>query len=258
MSNFTGRRVSLPLSVSQNFLTSAATIRRLLGLTSITPDDRVIEIGPGRGHITRELLGVCRRVDAYELDPALFDKLQSRFTGAGNLHLYNRDFLNVQLPSDDAYKVFANIPFNLTSEIIRKLTTAVNPPVEAWLVLEKGAAKRFMGLPAETGASLQIKPFFDLETLYHFQREDFHPAPSVDAVLLHISRKAECDVLPTERRAYADFIARCQKYGVEAVLSRRQITAALRQAGLPCIPRSATLLYVQWLCLFRCWRQCGR
>jgi len=207
MSNFTGRRVSLPLSVSQNFLTSAATIRRLLGLTSITPDDRVIEIGPGRGHITRELLGVCRRVDAYELDPALFDKLQSRFTGAGNLHLYNRDFLNVQLPSDDAYKVFANIPFNLTSEIIRKLTTAVNPPVEAWLVLEKGAAKRFMGLPAETGASLGLKPFFDLETLYHFRREDFHPMPAADAVLLHLKRRPAADLAPAQRGAWMRFTA---------------------------------------------------
>ena len=62
---------TLPFSVSQNFLTCSKTIRRLLRLTSICESDHVIEIGAGKGHITRELAKICKAVSAYEIDDKL-------------------------------------------------------------------------------------------------------------------------------------------------------------------------------------------
>lgn len=146
-----------PLSVSQNFLTSGTVIRRLLAQTDIGPQDLVVEIGPGKGHITRELLPRCRQVLAAELDPALCARLRERFAGEPRLRLAEGDFLAMPLPRGP-YKVFANIPFSRTTDILRRLTGAAPPPLAAWLVVERGpcslltkrqiaAALRREGLP---------------------------------------------------------------------------------------------------------------
>lgn len=242
----------LNLSVSQNFLTSSKTIDRILRISDITKDDDILEIGAGKGHITRALIKKCKFVTAVELDKTLYSKLHERFSDDTNIKLINNDFLNMRLPKNQ-YKVFSNIPFSITTDIIRKLTQSDNPPVDTWLVMEKGAAKRFNGKPYDTLQSLLLKPFYDLKIKYYFTKEDFHPSPSVDTVLLHISKKSEADINFTQRDYYYDFITRSYKYGLESLLTKRQITTALRNMSLPAIPQSGEILYIQWLCLFRCY-----
>ena len=205
---------NLPFSVSQNFLTSSKTIQRLLRLTSINKNDYVIEIGCGKGHITRELVKVCRVAEAFEIDVKLYDQLRSKLGNIENLNLRHFDFLKADLPKNDQYKVFSNIPFSITSDIIRKLTTAKNPPQEAWLVMEKGAAKRFIGKPGDTLASILIKPFFETKIEYYFERRDFHPIPSVDIVLLHFTRKNQPDIPGSQQKDFAYFVERCLRCGI--------------------------------------------
>lgn len=115
---------SAPLSVSQNFLTSSHTIRRLLDLTELCRDDLVVEIGPGKGHITRELLDRCGSVLAAELDPALCARLSRSFAGELRFSLYQGDFFAMPLPQKRSYFVFSNIPFSRTTDIVRRLTQA--------------------------------------------------------------------------------------------------------------------------------------
>jgi len=245
-----------PIWVSQNFLTSAKTIRRLIRKTSITTNDHVIEIGPGKGHITAILLQACNKVSAIEIDKTLYEKLQYKYEAASNLRLYHQDFLKWNLPSTGPYKVFANIPFNHTTNIITKLTQANNPPTEAWLVVEKGAAKRFMGIPRENSHSLFLKPQFDMRIIYHFSRDDFHPMPGVDVVLLHIKMKSPHDIPSQEWRRYQNFISNATKNngtGLPRLFTKKQWTKARKLAGLT-DQTSAEILYIQWLCLFRCYR----
>lgn len=106
---------SAPLWAGQNFLTSGRAVRRLLDAAAIGQQDLVVEIGPGRGHITRELLLRCGRLLAAELDPALCRRLTERFGGQPNFRLYQGDFLQMPLPKEP-YKVFANIPFGRTTD----------------------------------------------------------------------------------------------------------------------------------------------
>ncbi|MCL2884926.1 MAG: rRNA adenine N(6)-methyltransferase family protein, partial [Oscillospiraceae bacterium] len=206
------------LRVSQNFLTSPALIRRIVRLAHFTPGDTIVEVGAGKGHLTRGLLETGAAVTAVELDGALYRGLKEKFGAQKNLRLVHADFLDWPLPRT-SYKVFANIPFNRTTAIVRKLTgeagadgsaregqhrhtnspranvqagARTSPragnrlPEEAWLIMEKGAAKRFLGQPRESLFSMLLKPFFDLDICYHFRREDFHPAPAVDTVLLQL------------------------------------------------------------------------
>lgn len=249
------RKPSAPIWVSQNFLTSAKTIQRLIRKTSITTHDHIIEIGPGKGHITGELLKHCKKVSAIELDKTLYNKLLCKYEATANLKLHNHDFLKWSLPASGPYKIFANIPFNHTTSIIMKIATAPNPPKEAWLVVEKGAAKRFIGIPGENTRSLLLKPQFNLRIIHHFNREDFHPAPGVDVVLLHIKRKANHDIPQSQWRRYQNFITNATKnngMAVAKLFTKKQWTRARKIAGIS-DQHSGEILYIQWLCLFRCY-----
>ena len=243
---------SMPFSVSQNFFTSRATIKRLLRITSIGKEDRVVEIGAGKGHITKELVKICREVTAFEIDKELIEYLRKNFREFENLRILHQDFLKYSMPKGK-YKVFSNMPFSLTSQIMRKLVLADNPPTEAWLFMEKGAAKRFLGSPNESLTSIYIKPFFELEIKYYFLRSDFHPMPSVDIVLVHLAKRISPDIPFEQQKSFIRFVKRGLKYGINCELTKRQAAAALRLAGLPGIKQSGTMLYVQWLCLFRCY-----
>lgn len=254
MSNKMTNKERKPFSISQNFLTGSRTIGRLLNLTNININDYVIEIGAGKGHITKALAKRAGTVDAYEIDSDIYHTLKEKLTEETNVTVLNRDFLLASMPQKHSYKIFSNIPFSITTEIVRKIMSCENLPQEIWLIMEKGAAMRFCGKPGESLLSLQIKPFYTMRIEYYFKRTDFHPMPSVDVVLLHFHRKLQPDIMRMQRRAYNEFIRYTLKYGLygkKAVLTPRQISNALRLAGLPLIERSGTMLYVQWLCLFR-------
>lgn len=245
----------LPVRVSQNYLTSHKIISRLLGLTSIGKDDHVVEIGPGKGHTTACLLNRCKRVLAVEIDPKLCAMLRSKLGSYQNLRLYHQDFLTWPLPKG-AYKVFSNIPFFATTGIMRKLTGARTPPSEAWLTMEKGAAKRFMGKPYESPDSLLIKTAFDMRIVYHFRREDFHPMPRVEVVLVHLKKKAQPDIRPDQQSAYKQFIKKgFSEYGFACLFTKKQLSRAMQASGIANGTPSAQMRYVQWLCLFRCYWQ---
>lgn len=243
----------MPLSVGQNFLTGTRTIARLLNATTITPADRVIEIGPGKGHITRALAPRCANLTAVELDPRLCAALREKLCAAPNVQLIQGDFLRHPLPESGAYKVFGNIPFSRTTDIVRRLTECKNPPTDAWLILERGAAMRFAGLPRESLRSLVLRPLFEVRIVEPVRRGEFHPMPAVDAALVHIGKKSEPDLTRGQMPAYEKFVRRAMERGLSGLLSRRQIQRALHRAGQgdgrPC----AEMLYIQWLCLFRCY-----
>lgn len=255
MYKITAGRVS-SLRASQNFLTSSSLISRIIGISGVGPGDHVLEIGPGKGHITRQLIKRCDRVTAVELDERLYAALAARFSGEANLRLVCADFLEWGLPRGP-YKVLANIPFGRTTDIIRKLTCDRGPD-DMWLIVERGAALRFSG--GGKGSSLAyllLKPFYDVEIRYTFRPDDFHPAPSVTPVLLHIEKKSTPDVPASDRIAYEKFISACisgRGGGGGGYLSKRQISRALAQEGLPGFISSGETLYIQWLCLFRCYR----
>ncbi len=253
MSKIKGK--ALPYSISQNFLTSSKTIDRLLSKTTINREDMVLEIGAGKGHITNALAEKAKSVLTYEIDGLLAEKLKPKLPE--NVRLIQGDFLRAELPKT-SYKVFANIPFSITTDIIRKLTVSEHAPEAMWLIMEKGAAKRFCGQPYETLSSLQIKPYFDTRICHYLRREDFHPAPRVDCVMMEFIKRTHPDLPTAQRKAFAAFVQRAKQQGIEKLLTKKQISTALRLAGLPMIERSGNILYVQWLCLFRCWMQFGR
>jgi len=117
---------TLPIWVSQNFLTSYKIINRIICRTTLNKNDHVIEIGPGKGHTTGFLIKKCRKVSAIEIDGRLYNKLTAKFKDVKNIRIYHQDFLKWKLPKYEDYKVFSNIPFCFTTDIMRKLTECKN------------------------------------------------------------------------------------------------------------------------------------
>ncbi|WP_276612745.1 ribosomal RNA small subunit methyltransferase A, partial [Klebsiella pneumoniae] len=113
---------------SQNFLHNTKLVEDLLFKSNITKEDFVVEIGPGKGIITKALSKICKAVTAIEFDSVLADKLTHEFKSS-NVSIIEADFLKYNLP-DHNYKVFSNIPFNITASILNKLLDSENPPLD--------------------------------------------------------------------------------------------------------------------------------
>ena len=192
---------------SQNFLHSPELIAKLIGISSIGKNDTVVEIGPGRGLITRRLLEIAGKVIAIELDNKLYLKLKNKFTRSKNLDLVNADFLKFNLPNY-GYKVFANIPFIITADIIRKLTSD-NNFLEGYLVVQKESARKFIGMPHDNRNQMiatLLKPWFEIDIFWKFKREDFIPYPRVDSVMLNVKRLDKPLISYGRKKSYRDFV----------------------------------------------------
>lgn len=176
------------IKLSQNFLTNTKLVRDLISKSSIANDDTVLEIGAGDGIITKQLVEKAKRVVSYEVDTMLYKKLLFKFQQSDNLELRNENFLADLLPTL-IYKVFSNIPFNITSDIIKKLTLSKNPPRDSYLIVQKEAAIKFIGKPSDIKNSQMaviLYPLFELKIVHTFQSSDFFPRPNVNIILLQI------------------------------------------------------------------------
>ncbi len=195
------------LSHSQNFLKSRKFVESLLDKTNINSNDLVVEIGPGKGIITHQLLAHAGRVLTIEIDEKLASSLHMIFGKNQNLNIVNADFLKWQLPKGP-YKVFANIPFNMTADILKKLVADKNPPKVAYLIMQDKAAERFIGEPLvkDSQTSILLKPWFEMKIIEHIDREEFIPTPSVNAVLFMFQKKAIPLINSQLEQLFRDFV----------------------------------------------------
>lgn len=243
-------------SLAQNFLTKSHLAASLLDESSISIDDIVYEVGPGTGMLTKELGKRARKVIAIEKDYDLYMTLKKKFRLNDNVVLYNADFLKFKI-NGSCYKIFANIPFNITAAVIRKIVYAANPPVEAYLVVQKEAAEKFIGASKTTQSSALVKPWFRLKITRYFRRIDFSPVPNVDVVMLHIEKRATSLISPRDRHIYERFI-RCGfgawrknlKLNYKNIFSHNQWKKLSRDLEFSMYAKPSELSFRQWLGLF--------
>jgi 23S rRNA (adenine-N6)-dimethyltransferase len=243
------------ITYSQNFLRSPQLVERLLDRSGIGADDLVIEIGPGRGVITERLAARCRQVLAVEQDPVLVEELQVQFAHAPNVALFAGDFLSFPLPLT-TYKVFANIPFNITAAIVGKLTSGTSPPVDTYLAVQGEAAARFMGSPQETLVAVLLKPWFEPTVVHRFRPSDFVPRPGVAVVLLRLRRREVPFVASRDAALFGDFAAYVftawqptVREALARILPRRLVADLERAAGVSLASPPSNIPFAAWLSL---------
>lgn len=191
--------------LSQNFIKDPFVVKELLNTSSINSNDLVVEIGPGRGIITKQLSIRAKEVIAIEKDLDLYQGLLEKFNQDPKLKLINKDFLIWNLP-DKPYKIFSNIPFNITAEIIDKLLKSENKPTEIYLILQTEAAQKYTGDEIETQSSILAKIFYDIEILGQIDRTAFTPKPQINISFIKFILKDQNPIDLDIYQQFRDFV----------------------------------------------------
>jgi 23S rRNA (adenine-N6)-dimethyltransferase len=248
---------------SQNFLKDPCLAASLLHRLDIGSDDVVYEIGPGKGIITEQLALRYKQVVAIEKDPRLSALLLQKFADRPNVTIHSGDFLHYSLPRKP-YKVFANIPFNITTAIVTRLTAAEYPPEDAYLTMQKEAAEMFLGKPHELLRTILLKPWFEMEIIHRFKRQDFIPVPRVDVVMLRLRKRGPPLVHSADRQYFRDFVVhiftnRQPKLGttLKSIFTRQQLKYVKRELGFDLDVTPTSIPFEQWLNLFGYFKTLG-
>jgi len=185
--------------LGQHFLTSKAALRDMLDAADVQNEDTILEIGPGKGVLTRALLETGARVVAIETDTDMLELLQETFAQEIRDHrltLVGADILDVSLNTatlsntpyniTGEYKVVANIPYYITGEIIRRFLVAQMHPKSMTVLVQKEVAERIARSKKETVLSLSVKVYGTPRYVSTVPARYFSPAPKVDSAILHI------------------------------------------------------------------------
>lgn len=242
--------------LAQNFLRDRNLVVSIVRASSLGKADIVYEIGPGIGIITRELVRIAKKVVGIEKDSNLVKKLRAQLGDIQNIEIHEADFLKYRIENSE-YKMFSNIPFNITSDIMRKILYGENPPEEAYLIMQKEAAEKFSGGPIETQFSLLAKPWFSFNIIREFRSTDFEPIPKVDVVLLHAEKRGKPLVFRGNAIIYQQFVKHgfgAWKKHLKAAYKRTftyvQWKKLSRDLYFPLTATSTQLTFEQWLGLF--------
>lgn len=176
-------------SLGQNFLISPRVANAIARAGDIEKEQTVVEIGPGKGALTKELLSAGAHVIAIEKDENLVIDLETRFwreIQSGFLEIISGDALGeIALPKK--YKLIANIPYYITGAIIEKFLSAENPPSLAVLMVQKEVAERILARNGkESILSISVKIFGMPSIVMKVSRGNFFPIPNVDSAVLRI------------------------------------------------------------------------
>jgi 16S rRNA (adenine1518-N6/adenine1519-N6)-dimethyltransferase len=248
-------------SLGQNFLMHRQTAQRIVAAAALPENALVLEIGPGTGMLTKELLAAGHRVVAVEADNVLAPKLEEALRDEvkkGRLRVLHgdiREFDPKTMGGD--YHLVANIPYYITGEIIRQFLTAKEKPRSLTLLVQKEVAERIAREKKESLLSLSVKAYGEPKYRFTVPRGAFQPAPNVDSAVLYIgsvgsgafegSEEGFFEVLHAgfahKRKRLAKNLS--EKWGAEAVL------AAFRKLSIDENVRAEDLSLEHWLALSR-------
>jgi 16S rRNA (adenine1518-N6/adenine1519-N6)-dimethyltransferase len=244
-------------SLGQHWLKDRDVLANIADEAGITHQDTVLEIGPGLGTLTSELLRRAQNVVAVELDADLAAKLPGQFPGK-SLEVINHDILTFDLRAlPKNYVVVANVPYYITSKIVKLLTTAANKPRTIVLLIQKEVAVRMAAGPGDMSilaVSSQIYAEVHLGAIV--PAEYFTPPPKVDSQVVILEMRDQPLVSPEHEKAFfrvvkAGFIAKRKKLRSSLAsglhISKPEAEALVKKHGISPDSRAEDLTLQNWL-----------
>ena len=234
-----------PAPAGQHFL-GRRTAAEIVCSARVGAGDLVVEIGAGRGVLTSEIARRARRVVAVELDPVLSRRLARRFEADANVHILSGDALRVPFPRE-AFRAIGNVPFGITSALLRRLL-AEPSMFRADLVVQEQVARELSSTRPRSLLALSASPWWRFERGIRLPAHLFHPRPSVDASVLVLTRRPAPLVPARDRVPYLEVVRvafRDAGAPLPRALSRLgrsgEIRGALREIGLDAAVRAVDL-----------------
>ena len=247
-------------SLGQNFLTSQSALAAIIAVEDIQAKEVVLEVGPGRGALTRELLESGARVVATEKDESLVLFLQKEFADAikqKHLRLVSGDILKLSLKKlklgGTPYKIVANIPYYITGKFLRNIFSEEKLPERVVLLLQKEVAERIARDKKESVLSLSIRCYGTPRYVKTVPAGSFSPPPSVDSAILlieNISRDffSGFSEVFWFRLVKAGFAQKRKKLirNLESVETRERLQETFRAIGISENSRAEDLSLAVW------------
>ncbi len=253
--------------LGQNFLLDAGVLRKLVEAAEVDTSSTVLEIGPGAGSLTLALAQVARRVVAVEIDAHLIPLLNEVLAGSPNVTLIQGDILEIDpaaLGTPDGYLVVANIPYYITSAIIRRLLEAPVKPTRMVLTMQREVAARICAEPGDMSLlALSVQVYGRPQPVLRIPAGAFYPPPNVDSVSLRVDLYPEPLVPMQNLPAFFTLIkagfAQKRKTLRNTLTAgigwpAQRVTALLTEAEIDPQRRAETLSLPEWERLTRLYR----
>ena len=257
--------------LGQNFLADRRIARRIVQAADVGPDDRILEIGPGRGALTRDLAARAARLVAVELDADLARDLRAKLADRPNVRVITEDALafdpRPHFAEDRPYKIVANLPYYAATPIIRRFIAFDDPrPDSLTVMVQREVAESIAAAPGRmTFLSVAVRLYADARVLFAVPPRAFRPAPKVASAVVRIQPRAAPAIPPDAApaaflafaaagfRAPRKRIRNSLKHGLNAPAA--DIDAILKSANIDGARRPAELDMSEWTALYAAWRE---
>jgi 16S rRNA (adenine1518-N6/adenine1519-N6)-dimethyltransferase len=253
-------------SLGQNFLSDPGVLEKIVRISGVGPEDTVLEIGPGLGSLTQYLAQAARRVFAVEIDQRLLPPLQDAMAPYENVQVFQADILKWNIErhlGPGPFRVVANIPYHITSILIRHLLSLPNRPSSLTLTVQREVAERICAATGHLNLlALSVQVYGDAEIGARIKAGAFFPAPKIDSAVVHINADAAPKIPEASLAAFfslarAGFAQRRKKLrntlSGGTGLPKADVEARLGAAGIDPGRRAETLSIAEWGRLVEVW-----
>lgn len=251
-------------SLGQNFVHDPNILEKITRAAELTAEDTVLEVGPGTGALTDWLADVAKRVIAVELDDRLIPLLEHRFADQDNVTLVHADILNVNLglhiKPDEPYCVVANLPYYITSAILRYLLEQPHKPNRLIVMVQNEVAARMVAQPGDMSLlSVSIQFYGKASMVSRISPAVFWPRPDVTSALVRIDTYGDDSPITVDdeqlffRVVKAGFSMKRKQLrnalGSGLGIGKQDADLMLTKAGLDPARRAETLSLEEWAAL---------
>ena len=214
--------------LGQHFLIDEEVLHLITSAAELTPTDIILEIGPGLGILTKELAKRVGQVIAVELDNKLAALLKQTLASFNNVTIVNEDILHIDpatlLPQSSHYKVVANLPYYITSHVLRHFLEASVKPELMLVMVQKEVAEAIVAEPGKRSVlSISVQFYGKPKIVSYVPAQSFYPVPEVDSAILRIDVYSQPAVAVADEKGFFEMV----RAGFTA--SRKQIVNSLAQ-----------------------------
>jgi len=212
--------------LGQHFLVDETILKTIVEAAELSPEDIVIEVGPGLGILTTELARQAGKVIAVELDTQLASLLKRRLASLSNVNVINADILGVSLSQllavEKNYKVVANLPYYITSPILRYFVEASPQPSLMVVMVQKEVAEAIVASPGKMSLlAVSLQVYSRPRIVSYVPSQSFYPPPKVDSAIVRF------DMLPEPAVKVADIDSFFQTVRCGFISPRKQLRNSL-------------------------------
>lgn len=244
--------------LGQNFLINNSVLEQIIDAANLSPKDIVLEIGPGLGILTIELAKQAKKVITVEKDKRMCKILKEILGDYRNVEIVNQDALSYELEVTN-YKIIANLPYYVTSPVIRKFLEAKHKPELMVLMVQKEVSQRIVARPPRMNLlAVAVQFYAEAKIVSYVSKKSFWPQPKIDSAIIKIIPQKVTNLPTNNHKKFFEIIRagfsskrKMLKNNLSSTsLEASKIEKALKEIGLNPKARAENLSISDWLKLY--------